>query len=308
MAAMVLQIGYVGSKGTHIYSLPDVNMPPPGSFANEQVNRPYYSQYPQFGQINTINSTNNSSYNSLQVQLKTKNYHGLTTEFAYTWAHAIDDASETMDFFGTSGFVPKDSLNPGLNRANSEFDVPQAISASYVYQFPSFTHSKGMGYLVNQWQLSGVVSWHDSMYLPVLTYDDISGTGELHDVPNCVGPLVTQLNTLRRERLCRTKSWNFRELRAQQSSGTVAYSVGFLGRKVVSDQRAGEAAIPGRRLQLPQSHQFWQSCVEFRSGVRFGNSRRCEQRLALRGGRPAPVSAQYEIGFLKHYTIPPEQE
>ena len=197
MAAMVLQIGYVGSKGTHIYSLPDVNMPPPGSFANEQVNRPYYSQYPQFGQINTINSTNNSSYNSLQVQLKTKNFHGLTTEFAYTWAHAIDDASETMDFFGTSGFVPKDSQNPGLNRANSEFDVPQAISASYVYQFPSFTHSKGMGYLVNQWQLSGVVSWHDSMYLPVLTYDDVSGTGELHDVPNCVGPLVTQLKNFK---------------------------------------------------------------------------------------------------------------
>ncbi|HXZ33915.1 MAG TPA: carboxypeptidase regulatory-like domain-containing protein [Terriglobales bacterium] len=198
MAAMVLQIGYVGSKGTHIYGYPDVNMPPPspvdqGNSTAEQLARPYYSQYPQFGQINTISSINNSSYNSLQIQLKTKNYHGLTTEFAYTWAHAIDEASETMDFFGTSGFVPKDSMDPKANRANSEFDVPQAISASYVYQFPSFTHSKGMGYLVNQWQLSGVVTWHDSMYLPVLTYDDISGTGEFHDVPNCVGPLVTQL-------------------------------------------------------------------------------------------------------------------
>lgn len=197
MAAMVLQIGYVGSKGTHIYSLPDVNMPPPslnqGNSAAEQAARPYFSQFPQFGQINTISSINNSSYNSLQVQLKTKNYHGLTTQFAYTWAHAIDEASETMDFFGTSGFVPKNSMNPGANRGNSEFDVPQAISASYVYQFPAFTHSRGMGYLVNQWQLSGVVTWHDSMWLPVLTYDDISGTGELHDVPNCVGPLVTQL-------------------------------------------------------------------------------------------------------------------
>ena len=173
-------------------------MPPPGSGSpgsgtTEQAARPYYSQFPQFGQINTISSINNSSYNSLQVQLKTKNYHGLTTEFAYTWAHAIDEASETMDFFGTSGFVPKDSRNPQANRGNSEYDVPQAISASYIYQLPAFTHSRGMGYLVNQWQLSGVVSWHDSMYLPVLTYDDISGTGELHDVPNCVGPLVTQL-------------------------------------------------------------------------------------------------------------------
>lgn len=193
MSAMVLQIGYVASKGTHIYSLPDVNMPPPGSGANEQAARPYFSQFPQFGQINTISSINNSSYNSLQIQLKTKNYHGLTTQFAYTWAHAIDEASETMDFFGTSGFVPKDSRNPKANRGNSEFDVPQAISASYIYQLPAFTHSGGMGYLVNQWQLSGVVSWHDSMWLPVLTYDDISGTGELHDVPDCVGPLVTQL-------------------------------------------------------------------------------------------------------------------
>jgi len=157
MAAMVLQIGYVGSKGTHIYGYPDVNMPPPGSGFNpptfpgetpgqlEQAARPYNSQYPQFGQINTISSINNSSYNSLQVQLKTKNFHGLTTEFAYTWAHAIDDASETMDFFGTSGFVPIDSLNPGLNRANSEFDVPQAISASYVYQFPRSRTAKGWG-------------------------------------------------------------------------------------------------------------------------------------------------------------------
>src|ERR1035437_152247 len=201
MSAMVLQIGYVGSKGTHIYGLPDVNMPPPslnqGNTTAEQVARPYYSQFPQFGQINTISSIDNSSYNSLQFQLKTKNYHGLTTQFAYTWAHAIDEASETMDFFGTSGFVPKDSRNPKLNRGNSEYDVPQAISASYIYQLPAFTHKGGMGYLVNQWQLSGVVSWHDSMYLPVLTYDDISGTGELHDVPNCVGPLVTQLKNFK---------------------------------------------------------------------------------------------------------------
>jgi hypothetical protein len=30
------------------------------------------------------------------------------------------------------------------------------------------------------------------MFLPVLTCDDISGTGELHDVPDCTGPIVTQ--------------------------------------------------------------------------------------------------------------------
>jgi hypothetical protein len=192
--AIMLQIGYVGTKGTHILGLPDINEPPPGqtSAAAEQTARPFYSQFPNFGQINMISSINNSTYHALQVVLKSKQYHGLTTQFGYTWSHAIDEASETMDFYGTSGFVPKDSRNPRLNYADSEFDVPQAITASYVYQLPKFTERAGMGQLVNGWQLSGVVTWHNSMSLPVLTYDDISGTGELHDVPDCTGPIVTQ--------------------------------------------------------------------------------------------------------------------
>ena len=191
---LMLQIGYVGTKGTHILGLPDINQPPPGqpNAAAEQTARPFYSQFPQFGQINMISSMNNSSYNALQVVLKSKQYHGLTMQFGYTWSHAIDEASETMDFYGTSGFVPKDSLNPRLNYADSEFDVPQAISVSYVYALPKFTDRAAMGQLINNWQLSGVVSWHNSMALPVLTYDDISGTGELHDVPDCTGPIVTQ--------------------------------------------------------------------------------------------------------------------
>jgi hypothetical protein len=140
-----------------------------------------------------VTSEGNSTYNSLQILLRTKNYHGLTTQFGYTWAHDIDESSETSDAFGTSGFVPRDSYDIKLNRGNSEFDVPQAITLSYVYLFPNSQSTGALGQLVNNWQLSGVVTWHDSMWLPDLTLDDISGTGELHDVPNCVGPVVTQL-------------------------------------------------------------------------------------------------------------------
>ncbi len=198
-----LQIAYVGSKGTHIYNELDVNQPPAGAgFASgcapplpnaacEQAARPFAATFPQFGQIGMITSDGNSSYNSLQALLRTKNYHGLTMQFGYTWAHAIDEASETMDFFGSSGFIPRDSTNLKSNRSNSEFDVPQAVSFTYVYQLPGTKYSGAVGQALNNWQLSGVITYHNSMFLPVLTFDDISGTGELHDVPNCTGPVVT---------------------------------------------------------------------------------------------------------------------
>ena len=198
-----VQIGYVGSKGTHIYNELDVNQPPAGAgfgpgCANppnstcEQDARPFFATFPQFGQIGTLTSGGNSSYHSLQALLRTKNYRGLTMQFGYTWAHAIDQASETMDFFGSSGFIPRDSRNLKSNRSNSEFDVPQAVSFTYVYQLPSTKYTGAVGQVLNNWQLSGVVTYHTSMFLPVLTFDDISGTGALHDVPNCTGPVVTQ--------------------------------------------------------------------------------------------------------------------
>jgi hypothetical protein len=201
-----LQVGYVASKGTHIYNYLDVNQPPAGSGwtpaaiaagrpdpAAEQAARPYAALYPEYGQISTVTSGGNSSYNSLQVLLRTKNYHGLTTQLGYTWAHDIDQASETSDAFGTSGFVPRDSYNLKTDRGNSLFDVPQAVTFSYVYQVPKTKLSGIAGQVANGWQVSGVVTWHDGLWLPVLTYDDISGTGEFHDTPDCTGPIVTQL-------------------------------------------------------------------------------------------------------------------
>jgi hypothetical protein len=202
-----LQIGYVASKGTHIYNWVDINQPPAGSGwtpaailnkrpdpVAEQEARPFFGTFPQFGQISQFQSGGNSTYNSLQILLRTKNYHGLTTQFGYTWAHDIDYASETSDAFGTSGFVPRDSTNLALGRGNSEFDVPQSVNFSYVYEVPKTHFTGAAGQVLNNWQLSGVVTWHNTMWLPDLTFDDISGTGEVHDVPDCTGKIVTQLH------------------------------------------------------------------------------------------------------------------
>ena len=110
----VLQVGYVGNKSTHQLQLLDINQPTPGINTDtntSQSRRPFNALYPDLRQINTITSVGWANYHSLQTLLKSTDFHGLTTQIAFTWSHNIDTASEVEDFFGTSGYVPQDSRN-----------------------------------------------------------------------------------------------------------------------------------------------------------------------------------------------------
>ncbi len=40
--------------------------------------------------IDEARSNLGSIYNSMQTSLRSQNYHGLTSQLAYTWSHAID--------------------------------------------------------------------------------------------------------------------------------------------------------------------------------------------------------------------------
>lgn len=190
---MVFQIGYVGSKGTHLFHLLDLNQPTPGDPGTADSRRPLAATFPEFRKVDIIRSVGTSSYNSLQMTLRMQNYHGLTTQVSYTWSHNIDTGSETLDFFGTSGFVPQDSNR--LDRSESEFDQRHAFILALIYNFPS-PFRGGLSYLLNGWQISTVTQLRSGFAAPVLTFDDRSGTNSLHDRPDCTGPIVTQLDDL----------------------------------------------------------------------------------------------------------------
>ena len=82
------QIGYVGTNGTHLTGIYDLNQGALGS-ANIsssalQQSRPYYSQFNNFGVINELRSNLSSNYNSLQATLNLVHFHGLTSQIGYT--------------------------------------------------------------------------------------------------------------------------------------------------------------------------------------------------------------------------------
>ena len=203
----VLQIGYVGNKSIHQLQLLDINQPPVGAgygpgcsplypFGDpvcEQDARPYNSKYPTLSQINTISSPGYATYDSLQAVLRSSNFHGFTTQVAFTWSHNLDTASEVDDFFGTSGLIPQNSLNFKTDYGNSEFDQRRALIWTYVYAIPSPKLENKLGYLIRDWQLSGTTTLRDGMAAPLLTGADEDGIGNGHTYFDCVGPIHYQL-------------------------------------------------------------------------------------------------------------------
>lgn len=198
-AKFALQVGYVGNKSTHQLQLLDINQPTPG--INDAVNtsqsrRPFNAIYPDLRQINTISSPGWANYHSLQATLKSTDFHGLTTQIAFTWSHNIDTASEVEDFFGTSGYVPQDSRNLKGSVGNSEFDQRRALIITYIYAVPTIKAGNVVSALSRNWQLSGTTAFRDGLATPLLTFGGESGVDNFHERPNCIGPIHYQLSDL----------------------------------------------------------------------------------------------------------------
>ena len=137
----VLQIGYVGGLGRKLTITENINQ-----------NGTFNAQYPNVGSINQFNSAVTSNYNSLQSVLKIRSWHGFTSQFAYTWAHALDEATEFR------GVIPLDGTNLNQEYGNCDFDTRQNFTGYWTYDIPGSSH--GPKILTHGWQLSGLLSFH----------------------------------------------------------------------------------------------------------------------------------------------------
>jgi hypothetical protein len=138
---MVFQFGYVGSAAHKL-----------GVMLNLNQNGTLNALYPDIGSVLQLNSNGTSQYNSMQAVLKMNGWHGLSGQFAYTWAHAIDQMTEYR------GSIPFDSFNLALDKGNSDFDTRQLFVGYLVWSIPG--SSKGPKILTHGWQVAGNVNFH----------------------------------------------------------------------------------------------------------------------------------------------------
>lgn len=196
-SSRILEIAYVGSKGTKLLTARDINQPqpsvlPPGL---PVVPRPD----PRFDDIDIIESRAHSSYHSLQARFQQRFSRGLAALASYTWSKSLDDASNFFTSTGDANF-PQNSYDLRSERGRSNFDVRHRLSFSYTYDLP-FGHGRQyladngwVTTLLSGWQTFGILTFQSGAPFTVALLSEIdnSGTGRsllgfgANDRPNVV--------------------------------------------------------------------------------------------------------------------------
>jgi hypothetical protein len=131
---LVIDVAYVGNKGTHLMILGDVNQARPnGPTENSslQARRPI----PNFANIEIAWGGGISSYHALQVKLEKRYSKGLTLLNSFTWSKAIDNASGHLEVAsGDSSRVNYRDL--GNEKGLSSYDQPLNDTLSAVWALP----------------------------------------------------------------------------------------------------------------------------------------------------------------------------
>ena len=144
----MVDVAYVGSKGTHLSDVRDLNQPDP-------TTGPAYGQ---FSSILYVESNASSNYNSLQLRSEKRARNGLALLLAYTYSKSFDDISSV--FAGSVGSgLPQNSRDLSADRGPSDFNAVHRFSGSFVYDLPFhrlWTH--GPARLLDSWQTAAIVT------------------------------------------------------------------------------------------------------------------------------------------------------
>jgi hypothetical protein len=192
---LLLQIGYVGTKGTKlprfIEGNPAIYMPGVSTPDNADQRRLYsgctLADPPsacKFSSTGLIAGIANSSYNALEASLKKRFSHGLSFLASYTYSKAIDDASS----FNMTGSAAKPvagendlAQNPfdlAAERGPSLFDARHRFVFSYQWSLPFFHQSAGLTKAVlGGWQLNGIVTAMSGTPFTIFDSTDVSDQG-----------------------------------------------------------------------------------------------------------------------------------
>jgi hypothetical protein len=184
-----LQIGYVGNKGTRLYSVYDINQIPNQSAAEiacghceANADRPFGVRFPYLAVINYLGNGYESRYNGLQTTLTQRAWRGFSFVAGYTWSHSLDQASFNR------GQNPQDSTNPAGEYGSGDNDLRHRFTFSMTYDIPG---RDGFAQMLKGWQITSIVTLQSGLPFNVVdgyvNGNDVSGTGEYSDRWNFVG-------------------------------------------------------------------------------------------------------------------------
>jgi outer membrane receptor protein involved in Fe transport len=138
-----VEIGYVGSKGSHLGRSYDLNQPIRTAAAT-------ILPYPAFGTMNYFGFNANSSYNAATVTFRRRFARGFFYRVSYNYAKSIDDASQLSGNADGDISAPQNVRNLHQDRGRSSWDVGHSFTMAFSYEMP-----RSQNLLIRGWQIAG---------------------------------------------------------------------------------------------------------------------------------------------------------
>ena len=156
---IVLTADYVGTKGTHLTVLRNLNQQTfdANGFGTGIV------PFPLLGPIEYRDSMGNSIYHGLDFTVEKRFSQGLSFRGSYTFSKSIDFTQEHL-FRGTSRSFGQNSNDiRGDRRGPSDFDVRHRLVLSYNYELPvgrnrTYLTQGAAAHILGGWRVSGITN------------------------------------------------------------------------------------------------------------------------------------------------------
>lgn len=273
------EIGYSGSKGTHLVSRYDDNFSPPGP-GNINAKRPLKSlEIPGTGIVTSplsgiygYHHNGNSIFHGFLTKLEKRFSQGFTLLTSYGFSKTIGDTCGGAPQGNTSGCGYQDIRNLRIERSVDNQDVPHRFVLSGIYDLP-FGRGRAMGSgmprfadaVLGGWAIGSIVTAASGRPYNVTSQGNPANTGSLLVVnrPNINGDPYAASRTVERD------------FDVSVFSPNAQYTVGSAGRNILRQRGFfgwDFSALKDFRIVEAVTLQFRFEAFQFTNTPRFGQA------------------------------------
>jgi hypothetical protein len=185
---MGLRLSYVGSHGSHLETMVDLNQVHPNTTGYDQQTLPF----PLWGVIQSVYNGAESNYNAMTAEVHKRFSSGLQFQSSYSFTRDLSNEAGAAPggFVGSGGSWVTDRFHLGLDYGNVAYDRRHRFLTTYLYELPFGRGKRLLGNsngFVNAafggWEVAGVVLVQSGPFLtPYQASTDPSGTNMINVV------------------------------------------------------------------------------------------------------------------------------
>jgi hypothetical protein len=183
----LLDVSYSGNRAVHLMDQRQVNALPAGYYLTNPSALPSVNNqvtallpYRGWGNLLAVETNAYSRYNALMVRLSRRFINGLTGNVNYT-------LSRTMDIVDNDSDTINNPFNIATQWAPAGYDQTHIFSTDWVYDLPNATTKRALGFFLNGWEITGILSIHSGMPFTVYANGNLDGYNAGYQYVNVVG-------------------------------------------------------------------------------------------------------------------------